>query len=210
MIEVVNLKKVFKGNTIFENVNLKFEKGKIYGLIGKNGSGKSVFLKVLSGLYYPTDGEVLYDKVNYSSNNTYPPSLRAFIDRPNFFGDLNAFENLKVLTSLQNRVDDEKIKWALDLVNLENDNTKRFSKFSQGMKQKLALAAIFVEESDVIFLDEPFNAIEESTVNKIAKYINEIKKDKIILISSHHKDELEKLKIDKIYKFEEGKVTDEK
>ena len=78
------------------------------------------------------------------------------------------------------------------------------------MKQKLALAAIFVEESDVIFLDEPFNAIEESTVNKIAKYINEIKKDKIILISSHHKDELEKLKIDKIYKFEEGKVTDEK
>lgn len=210
MIEVINLKKVFKGNTIFENVNLKFEEGKIYGLIGKNGSGKSVFLKVLSGLYYPTDGEVLYDKVNYSSNNTYPPSLRTFIDRPNFFGDLNAFENLKVLTSLQNRVDDERIKWALDLVNLENDNTKRFSKFSQGMKQKLALAAIFVEESDVIFLDEPFNAIEESTVNKIAKYINEIKRDKIILISSHHKDELEKLNVDKIYKFEEGKVTDEK
>ncbi|MCI6349435.1 MAG: ABC transporter ATP-binding protein [Tenericutes bacterium] len=210
MIEVINLKKSFKESVIFENVNVKFEKGNIYGIIGKNGSGKSVFLKILAGLYYPTSGSVLYDKVNYNKNDAYPPSLRAFIDKPHFFNDLNAYDNLKVLTKLQNKADDKKIKSALDLVNLKSEPSKRFSKFSQGMKQKLALAAIFVEESETIFLDEPFNAIEEETVNKIVEYINSIKKGKIILITSHHKEDLEKLKVDKVYKFEKGKMINAK
>lgn len=209
MIEVINLKKEFKGNIVFDNVNLKFEKGNIYGITGKNGSGKSVFFKVLAGLYYPTSGEVLFDKVNYSSNDKFPPSMRALIEKPQFFNDLNAFDNLKVLTNIQNKVGDKEIEKVLELVNLEN-NKKVFSKLSQGMKQKLALAAIFIEETDTILLDEPFNAIEEETVKKICKYINSIKKNKIVLISSHHKEDLVNLNVDKIYKFTEGKVIDEK
>ena len=193
MIEVINLKKEFKGNIVFDNVNLKFEKGNIYGITGKNGSGKSVFFKVLAGLYYPTSGEVLFDKVNYSSNDKFPPSMRALIEKPQFFNDLNAFDNLKVLTNIQNKVGDKEIEKVLELVNLEN-NKKVFSKLSQGMKQKLALAAIFIEE----------------TVKKICKYINSIKKNKIVLISSHHKEDLVNLNVDKIYKFTEGKVIDEK
>ena len=165
MIEVINLKKEFKGNIVFDNVNLKFEKGNIYGITGKNGSGKSVFFKVLAGLYYPTSGEVLFDKVNYNSNDKFPPSMRALIEKPQFFNDLNAFDNLKVLTNIQNKVGDKEIEKVLELVNLEN-NKKVFSKLSQGMKQKLALAAIFIEETDTILLDEPFNAIEEETVKK--------------------------------------------
>ncbi len=209
MIEVINLKKEFKGNIVFDNVNLKFEKGNIYGITGKNGSGKSVFFKVLAGLYYPTSGEVLFDKVNYNSNDKFPPSMRALIEKPQFFNDLNAFDNLKVLTNIQNKVGDKEIEKVLELVNLEN-NKKVFSKLSQGMKQKLALAAIFIEETDTILLDEPFNAIEEETVKKICEYINSIKKNKIILISSHHKEDLVNLNVDKIYKFTEGKVIDEK
>lgn len=209
MIEVINLKKEFKGNIVFDNVNLKFEKGNIYGITGKNGSGKSVFFKTLVGLYYPTSGEVLFDKMNYNSNDKFPPSMRALIEKPQFFSDLNAFDNLKVLTNIQHKVGDKEIERVLELVNLEN-NKKIFSKFSQGMKQKLALAAIFVEETDTIILDEPFNAIEEETVKKICEYINSIKKNKIILISSHHKEDLVDLNVDKIYKFTEGKVIDEK
>lgn len=209
MIEVINLKKEFKGNIVFDNVNLKFEKGNIYGITGKNGSGKSVFFKVLAGLYYPTSGEVLFDKVNYNSNDKFPPSMRALIEKPQFFSDLSAFDNLKVLTNIQHKVGDKEIEKVLELVNLEN-NKKVFSKFSQGMKQKLALAAIFVEETDIILLDEPFNAIEEETVKKICEYINSIKKNKIILISSHHKEDLVNLNVDKIYKFTEGKVIYEK
>lgn len=209
MIEVINLKKEFKGNTVFDNVNLKFEKGNIYGITGKNGSGKSVFFKVLAGLYYPTSGEVLFDKVNYSSNDKFPPSMRAFIGKPQFFNDLNAFDNLKVLTNIQHKVGDKEIEKTLDLVNLEN-NKKIYSKFSEGMKQKLALAATFVEETEIILLDEPFNALEEETVKKICKYINSIKKDKIILISTHYKEDLVNLNVDKIIKFTEGKVINEK
>lgn len=209
MIEVINLKKEFKGNIVFDNVNLKFEKGNIYGITGKNGSGKSVFFKVLAGLYYPTSGEVLFDKVNYSSNDKFPPSMRALIGKPQFFNDLNAFDNLKVLTNIQHKVGDKEIEKTLDLVNLEN-NKKIYSKFSEGMKQKLALAATFVEETEIILLDEPFNALEEETVKKICKYINSIKKDKIILISTHYKEDLVNLNVDKIIKFTEGKVIDEK
>lgn len=209
MIEVINLKKEFKGNTVFDNVNLKFEKGNIYGITGKNGSGKSVFFKVLAGLYYPTSGEVLFDKVNYSSNDKFPPSMRAFIGKPEFFNDLNAFDNLKVLTNIQHKVGNIEIEKTLDLVNLEN-NKKIYSKFSEGMKQKLALAATFVEETEIILLDEPFNALEEETVKKICEYINSIKKDKIILISTHYKEDLVNLNVDKIIKFAEGKVIDEK
>ena len=209
MIEVINLKKEFKGNTVFDNVNLKFEKGNIYGITGKNGSGKSVFFKVLAGLYYPTSGEVLFDKVNYSSNDKFPPSMRAFIGKPEFFNDLNAFDNLKVLTNIQHKVGDKEIEKTLDVVNLEN-NKKIYSKFSEGMKQKLALAATFVEETEIILLDEPFNALEEETVKKICEYINSIKKDKIILISTHYKEDLVNLNVDKIIKFTEGKVIDEK
>lgn len=209
MIEVINLKKEFKGNTVFDNVNLKFEKGNIYGITGKNGSGKSVFFKVLAGLYYPTSGEVLFDKVNYNSNDKFPPSMRAFIGKPEFFNDLNAFDNLKVLTNIQHKVGNIEIEKTLDLVNLEN-NKKIYSKFSEGMKQKLALAATFVEETKIILLDEPFNALEEETVKKICKYINSIKKDKIILISTHYKEDLVNLNVDKIIKFTEGKVIDEK
>ena len=209
MIEVINLKKEFKGNIVFDNVNLKFEKGNIYGITGKNGSGKSVFFKVLAGLYYPTSGEVLFDKVNYSSNDKFPPSMRALIGKPEFFNDLNAFDNLKVLTNIQHKVGDKEIEKVLELVNLEN-NKKIYSKFSEGMKQKLALAAIFVEETGTILLDEPFNALEEETVKKICKYINSIKKDKIILISTHYKEDLVNLNVDKIIKFTEGKVIDEK
>lgn len=209
MIEVINLKKEFKGNIVFDNVNLKFEKGNIYGITGKNGSGKSVFFKVLAGLYYPTSGEVLFDKVNYSSNDKFPPSMRALIGKPQFFNDLNAFDNLKVLTNIQHKVGNIEIEKTLDLVNLEN-NKKIYSKFSEGMKQKLALAATFVEETEIILLDEPFNALEEETVKKICKYINSIKKDKIILISTHYKEDLVNLNVDKIIKFTEGKVIDEK
>ena len=168
-----------------------------------------MFFKVLAGLYYPTSGEVLFDKVNYNSNDKFPPSMRALIEKPQFFNDLNAFDNLKVLTNIQNKVGDKEIEKVLELVNLEN-NKKVFSKLSQGMKQKLALAAIFIEETDTILLDEPFNAIEEETVKKICEYINSIKKNKIILISSHHKEDLVNLNVDKIYKFTEGKVIDEK
>ena len=204
-IKVNDLSKKFKNNIIFEDVNLEFESGKIYGIVGLNGSGKSVFLKILTGLYYPTSGEVLFDGVNYNKNSMFPKSLRALIEKPSFFPDLSAFDNLKLLANIQNKISDEEIKNILDLVNLEN-NSKKYYQFSLGMKQKLAIASVLMEDVDVIILDEPFNAIEEKTVNKIKDYLLSIKQDKIIILASHHKEDLNDLKVNELYKFEEGKV----
>lgn len=204
-IEVNNLSKKFKNNIIFENVNMSFETGKIYGIVGLNGSGKSVFLKILTGLYYPTNGEILIDNINYNGNHLFPKSIRAMIEKPSFFPDLSAFDNLKILANIQNTINDKDIEKVLKLVNLENNN-KKYYQFSLGMKQKLGIAAVLMEESDIIVLDEPFNAIEEKTVNKIKDYLLNIKKDKIIILASHHKEDLNDLKVNELYKFEDGKV----
>lgn len=205
-IKVNNLSKKFKSNIIFENVNLEFESGKIYGIVGLNGSGKSVFLKILTGLYYPTSGEILFDGVNYNKNNMFPKSLRALIEKPSFFSDLSAFDNLKLLANIQNKISDEDIINILKLVNLENNN-KKYYQFSLGMKQKLAIASVLMEDVDVIILDEPFNAIEEKTVDKIKDYLLSIKKDKIIILCSHYKEDLKDLEINELYKFENGRVN---
>ena len=135
----------------------------------------------------------------------FPKSLRALIEKPSFFPDLSAFDNLKLLANIQNKISDEEIKNILDLVNLEN-NSKKYYQFSLGMKQKLAIASVLMEDVDVIILDEPFNAIEEKTVNKIKDYLLSIKQDKIIILASHHKEDLNDLKVNELYKFEEGKV----
>ncbi len=206
IISINNLSKNFKKNVIFDNINLKFSSGKIYGIVGQNGSGKSVFLKVLCGFYYPTSGEVLFDGKNYQKNDCFPPSLRCLIEKPAFFPDLNAFDNLKLLANIQNKITDKDIINALDIVSLENSK-KKYSNFSLGMKQKLAIASVIMEDAEVLILDEAFNGIDEASTLKIQDYLNKIRKDKLMIITSHHKDDLENLKVDEMYKFENGSVV---
>ncbi len=209
-IEIVNLKKEFKSNTVFENVNLNFNSGKIYGLYGRNGSGKSVFLKILCGLYKPTEGYVLFDGKNYNKNNMYVPNLRALIEKPSFFPELSGYENLTLLARIQNKVGRVEIENALKRVNLYDEKDKKFSEYSLGMKQKLGIAQVIMENPDIFILDEPFNGIEEDSVNKIMKIlVEEKKKGKLIILSTHVKDDLNKIS-DIIYKFDDGKIIYEK
>lgn len=205
-ITVNNLMKEFKQITVVNNVSASFESGKIYGLIGRNGSGKSVFLKLLCGFYVPTSGEILFDGVDYIKENGFPKNTRAMIEKPDFIPDLTGFENLKLLASIQNKIGDEEIIKALEEVNLINDKDKKFSKYSLGMKQKLGIAQVIMENPDVMIFDEPFNGIEEETViklrNTFKKYANE---GKLIIIASHIKEDIETL-IDCVYKFDNGIV----
>lgn len=205
-ITVNNLTKEFKQITVVNNVSASFESGKIYGLIGRNGSGKSVFLKMLCGFYVPTSGEILFDGVDYIKENGFPKNTRAMIEKPDFIPDLTGFENLKLLASIQNKIGDEEIIKALEEVNLINDKDKKFSKYSLGMKQKLGIAQVIMENPDVMIFDEPFNGIEEETViklrNTLKKYASE---GKLIIIASHIKEDIETL-IDCVYKFDNGIV----
>lgn len=205
-IEIKNLSKQFKENTILQNINMELHSGTIYGLNGRNGAGKSVFLKVLCGLYQPTTGEVLFDGKSYNKNNVYIPNIRALIEKPNFFPELTGYENLALLAKIQNKIGKPEIEKALKEVNLFEEKDKKYSEYSLGMKQKLGIAQVLMEDPDIIVLDEPFNGLEESSVQKISSILKEEKKKgKLIIISTHIKEDLEELS-DIIYYFEAGEI----
>lgn len=207
-IEVKNVSKKFDDNIIIDDVSLKFTEGKIYGFCGRNGTGKSVFLKLLCGFYYPTSGEVLIDGVNYNNSISFPPSLRALIEKPSFFPDLTGIDNLKMLADIQGLISEKEINEAIETVNLVEEKNKKYHKYSLGMKQKLGIAQVIMENPKIMILDEPFNGVEEETVKKLIKYFKSIKKDKIIIISSHIKEDLVNIS-DEIYHFDNGKITHE-
>lgn len=205
-IEVKNLSKEFKKILILDNISVTFEKGKIYGLIGRNGSGKSVFLKILCALYEPTNGEVLYDETNIFKEEKIPSNTRALIESPNFIEELTGYENLEMLANIQNKIGRHEIEEALRKVNLYEEKDKKYSKYSLGMKQKLGIAQVLMEDPEVMILDEPFNGIEEETAVKLRDILKEErKKGKIIILASHIKEDIEKL-ADVIYKFDGGKI----
>ena len=202
-IKVENLTKEFKDSLILNDINLEFQEGKVYGLVGPNGSGKSVLLKIICAFYMPTQGKVLIDGVNYNDGNNFPPNLRALIDKPSFIPDLSGFENLKLLANIQNLINDDDIINTLKIVNLYEEKDKKFYKYSMGMKQKLGIASVLMEKPKIMILDEPFNGIDDESKSKLFEYLAKIKKNKIIIISSHIFEEIQKV-CDEVYYFENG------
>ncbi len=200
-IEIKNISKKFKNSVVLSNINLTFEKG-IYGLYGRNGAGKSVFLKIICGLYLPTSGQILFDGKDLNKELKYPTNLRALIEKPSFFPELSGFDNLKLLANIQKKITNKEIDEALKIVNLFDEKNKKYGMYSLGMKQKLGIAQVIMENPEIMILDEPFNGIEEATVNKLLEYFKN-QNDKIILISTHIKEDLEKL-TNKIYYFDAG------
>lgn len=206
-IVIKNVSKSFDGIEVLHDVNLDLEEGKIYGFIGRNGSGKSVLFKIICGLYYPTSGSVIVDGVDIHKKDVFPNDMRVLIEKPNFLPNLTGLENLKLLASIQNKITEEDIILILDKLNLKKDMNKLYHKYSLGMKQKLAVAQVFMENPKMMILDEPFNGIEEKTVEVIKKILLEEKKNgKIILISSHIKEDIEEL-ADTIYFVDAGSVN---
>lgn len=205
-IELKNVTKEFDKVEVIKNINLEFESGKIYGLYGRNGSGKSVLMKLICGFLIPTKGKILINGKDFNAKNEYPDNLRAVIEKPSFFPELTGFENLKLLAKIQNKIGEEEIIKALNLVNLIDEKDKKYSKYSLGMKQKLAIAQAIMEDPSILILDEPFNGIEEKSVEKITKFLKEeAKNGKTIIFSTHIKEDLENL-ADIIYKIDNGTI----
>lgn len=207
-IEVKNVSKKFKEIQVINNINITFESGNIYGLCGRNGSGKSVFQKMLAGLYLPSSGTIFYDGLDLNKMGSYQFNLRALIEKPSFFPDLTGFQNLKLLAEIQNKIGDKEINDALEIVNLFEDRNKKYSKYSLGMKQKLGIAQVIMENPEIMILDEPFNGIERTTVEKIREYLSKKKQDgKLIIISTHINEDLYRL-ADYVYEFDNGKIRE--
>ena len=205
-LEVKNVTKEFKKIPVLKNINMSFESGKIYGLIGRNGSGKTVLLKMLCGFYYPSEGEILLDGENYIEKYTFLQDCGALIENPSFISDLTGYENLEMLASIQRKIGKKEILDTIEKVNLSADKDKKYSKYSLGMKQKLGVAQAIMENPKIIILDEPFNGIENETATKLRNILlEEKKKNKIIILASHIKEDITNL-ADVVYEFDDGNV----
>ena len=175
-IEVKYVQKRFKKNIILDQVNVTFESGKIYGFVGRNGSGKTVLLKMICGFFTPTKGEILIDGVNIIKEKSFPKDTRALIENPKFIPDLSGLQNLKLLAKIQNKISEKEILETLEKVNLLKEKDKKFSEYSLGMKQKLGIAQVLMEDPKVMILDEPFNGIEDETSQELRELLIEEKK----------------------------------
>lgn len=207
-LEIRNLRKEFKDNVVLNDVNLTLEGGKIYGFIGRNGSGKSVLLKLICGFYTPTSGSIILNGKDYISSNEFPEDTRALIEKPKFLPDLTGYENLELLASVQNKIGKEEIMKTIEKMNLSDEANKKYSKYSLGTKQKLGIAQVLMEDPKMIILDEPFNGVENDTADKIRTLLKEEKnKNKIIIIASHIKDDIYGL-VDNIFEVDGGNIKE--
>jgi len=207
-IEINNYKKIIKGNIILSDINLKLERGKVYGFKGKNGSGKTMLFRAISGLIRATEGEIIVDGKKIGSDICFPENLGILIENPGFLPDFTGFKNLKYLAEINKKIDDNKIKSTLEAVGLDSEDKRKFKKYSLGMKQRLGVAQAVMENPDIIILDEPTNALDIDGVKLINKIILELREqNKLILLSNHDKEEMEMV-ADEIYTIYEGKITE--
>lgn len=205
-IEIKKVSKKFKDIEVLKSVSMTLESGHIYGFTGHNGSGKTVLLKLICAFLEPTTGEILFDGKNVIEENSFPPSTRALIEKPNFLSDLTGYENLELLARIQNIIGEKEIEDTLKKVGLEEDQDKLYYKYSLGMKQKLGIAQVLMEDPEILILDEPFNGLDENSIKNIRKILlKEKEKGKLIILATHDKEDI-KVLCDEIYKFNDGTV----
>ncbi len=206
-VEIQNVTKSIKGKTVLANINLSLTSGKIYGFKGINGSGKTMLMRIVSGLIRPTDGKVFINEKQLHKDISFPESIGIFLENPAFLDSYSGFENLKILASIKRTATDAQITSVLDLVGLADAGKKKYRKYSLGMKQRLGIAAAIMEEPDIVILDEPTNSLDTSGVETVKKIITEQKNRGALVIFSCHDTEILNKLSDEIILIEEGRIT---
>lgn len=206
-IKVKNLSKKLSNNIVLDDINIDLCSGKIYGFVGKNGSGKTMLMRAICGLILPTSGCVEIDGKVIGKNISFPESVGALIENPGFISSYSGFKNLKTLAQIKNEISDDDIISILEQVGLDPYNKKSFRKYSLGMKQKLGIAGAMMENPKLLILDEPFNGLDEESVDKVRQLIMERRgKDSLTIISCHDSDEIDKI-CDEIITIKLGKIV---
>ena len=205
-IEIKNVTKIIKKTKVIDSVSLKFEGGKIYGLSGKNGCGKTMLMRLISGLIYPTTGEIIINDKILGRDCSFPESIGLLIENPAFLTDYTAYENLKMLNGMVGKkLSKEEILDVIESVGLDPKDKRKYYKFSLGMKQRLGIAAAIMGKPEVILLDEPINAIDVDGVSEIRNLIRDLRdEDRVIVIACHDKEEMEYM-ADEIIYMKDGK-----
>ena len=208
-IDIKNINKTIGNNVVLDNISISLEKGKIYGFRGKNGSGKTMLFRAICGLINVDSGEIIIDNKVLGKDISFPNSLGVLIEYPGFLDNLTGFKNLKYLAEIKGIISDKDKEEAIKKVGLDPKDTRKFKKYSLGMKQRLGIAQAIMEDPELIILDEPTNALDIDGVRLINDIILDMKsKGKTILIANHDKEELESV-ADKILFVDRGRIIDE-
>lgn len=206
VLEIKDYTKVIKHNTILDNVNLSLVGGNIYGLRGVNGSGKTMLIRAICGLIYPSAGEVSINGEILGKDISFPRSIGVLIEAPAFLPNYTGYKNLKLLADIKGKATDERIGEVLELVGLNKDDKRTYRKFSLGMKQKLGIAAAIMEEPDIVILDEPFNALDAETAEKVKELIiKEKQRGALVILACHDAAALVDLS-DTVITIENGRI----
>ena len=209
MIQLQNVTKRIKENTVLDNVSFTFKSGFVYGLYGQNGSGKTMLLRAISGLINLDSGSIFIDGEKLHDKIEFPPETGIVIENMELLPECSAKRNLQMLAKIKNIADEKDIIFSLERVGLDPDSDKKVKKFSLGMKQRLNIAQAIFENQKIILLDEPTNALDEDAVQLIYKIIREEKsRGATIIVATHHKEDLKEV-CDVILKIAEGKIVEE-
>lgn len=207
MIRVINVSKKFRETTVLDDVSLEIPQGKICGLVGRNGSGKTVLMKTICGFVTPDSGEVWVGGKRIGTDCDFPENIGVIIENPGFSPYISGFKNLKNLAYIRKKIDDEQIRQAMQMVGLDPSDKKWVSKYSLGMRQRLGIAQAFMEDQSILVLDEPMNGLDAAGVEKVRELLLGLKNaGKTIVIASHNKEDIAIL-CDEVYEMEKGRIA---
>lgn len=205
-IEVNDVVKKFKDVTVLDHVDLKVERGTICGLVGRNGSGKTVLMKVVCGFILPDSGEVTVDGKKIGKDCDFPKNTGVIIENPGFSQYISGAKNLQNLASINKKISKDEIDKVMELVGLNPKDKKWVSKYSLGMRQRLGIAQAIMEGQEILILDEPMNGLDQEGIADMRKLFLKLKSEgKTILLASHSKEDIAML-CDEVYEMEHGQM----
>lgn len=207
IIKIENLNLIIRNKKILENINVSFKQGQIHGLIGRNGSGKTMLMKCICGFVKPSSGKIIVNNQIIGKDCDFPKNVGIIIETPNFIPYYSGFKNLKLLADLNNKISNEDIKKSMERVGLNPNLKLHIRKYSLGMRQRLGLAQAIMENPDILILDEPTNALDKDGVADIRTYLKELKEEgKTIVIASHSTEDIDTL-CDTVYEMDKGIIS---
>lgn len=204
IIEVRGLSLTIDKTAILNDVTVSLEAGKIHGLIGRNGSGKTMLMKCICGFIRPTRGVVVVDGKRVGKDVDFPKNMGIIIETPGFIPYYSGYKNLKLLAGLRNKIGKEEIIQAMERTGLDPKLKRHVKKYSLGMRQRLGLAQAIMEDPDILILDEPMNGLDKDGVEDMRRYLIDLREQgKTILIASHSSEDISVL-CDAVYEMEKG------
>ena len=205
-IKISHVSKIIKNNPVIKDISMELQSGAVYGFKGINGSGKTMLMRLISGLIRPSQGEISMNGKILGKDISFPNSIGVFLENPAFLDAYSGFNNLKLLASIKSVASDDDIRNTLLRVGLDPDSNKKYKKYSLGMKQRLGIAAAIMEKPEIVILDEPTNSLDEDGVDLVKHIVRNEKERGAWVIVSCHDEEILKGMSDEVFLLEQGRL----